>query len=150
MPNVRAKGTSLSVSGTASPQLPLAHRLTGHPHLLGQLFLGQAQAGTLSLDDFSDRHTHVSFRPYPSKPASLILPAWGGTSATRSCGRKTARFFSLNTEKGRPAGRPFILVLKISPAARASWRSTRCSRQDGQTWARKEREPRRRRQRRWQ
>ena len=30
-------------------QLPLAHRLAGRPYLFRQLFLGQAQAGTISL-----------------------------------------------------------------------------------------------------
>ena len=39
------------------------------------------------------------------------------------------------------------VIERLSPAAPASWRSTRCSRRGGRTWARRGRGPRRRRRR---
>ena len=71
-----------------------------------------------------------------------VRPLRHGTAGAGGYFRPTAA-----RKKGTPeAGRSFEMTFVIS-APRASWRSTRCSTRDGQTWARREREPRRRRQR---
>ena len=71
-------------------------------------------------------------------PLSVTLSRWPLYSA---------QYLPRQKKAARMGGLFSRLRLQIS-AARASWRSTRCSRRDGQTWARREPSPRRRRQRR--